>query len=134
MTKWIRKPSQKTEISAIKSWLITWEMRLKAVLNGICPLGVYILFWFSVILDATSTILTMRSIPLYQWIEANPLFYTLDPTQFFVIYILTNASLFILSAYHQNRWRRGASLLYISIFVHGSLGMKNLIQLLRLQM
>lgn len=108
-------------------------MRLKCVINGIFPLGVYILFWFSVILDMSSTILTMMSVPQYQWIETNPLFYTLDPTQFFVIYLSTNVSLFLLILHHHTKWGRGASLLYISIFVHGSLGMKNLIQLLTLQ-
>ena len=134
MTNWIRKRSQKTEISVIKAWLIIWEMRLKGVLKGIFPLGVYILFWSSVILDVSSTILTMRLGPQYQWMEVNPLFYTFGPNQFFMIYILVNVSLFVISAYHQARWGRGASLLYISIFIHGSLGMSNLIQLLRLQM
>ena len=98
------------------------------------PLGIYLLFWLSVILDLSITILIMRSIPQYQWREANPLFYTLNPNQFFVVYILTNVSLFALSAYHHKRWGRGAVLLYISIFIHGLLGMNNLIQLLRLQM
>ena len=129
----IRNRSQKTEISEIRSWLVTWEMRLKGVLKGIYPLGVYVLFWFSVILDLSSTILTMNLGPQYQWIEMNPLFYTFGSLQFGLIYLLTNVSLFVLSAHHQTKWGRGAFLLYISIVVHGSLGMKNLIQLLTLQ-
>jgi hypothetical protein len=112
---------------------MTCAMRLN-VLNGRYPLGIYSFFWLSVILDMSSTILTLRFVPQYQWVEANPLFYTLDPTLFFVIYILTNVSLFLLILHHQAQRGRGASLLYISIFVHGSLGMTNLIQLLRLQM
>lgn len=134
MRKWIQKRSKKTEMSVIRSWLLTYEMRLKDVLSGIFPLGVYILFWFSVILDLSSTMLTMKLIPQTRWIEANPLFYALGPIQFFVISILINAALFLLSKHHQAQWRRGASLLFISILVHGSLGMKNLTQLLRLQM
>jgi hypothetical protein len=110
MTKWIRKRSQTTAITAIKSWLITCQRRLKSVVSGRYPLGVYVLFWLSVILDLSSTSLTMRSVPQHQWIEVNPLFYTLDSTLFFVIYILTNVSLFLLILHHQVQWKRGASL------------------------
>jgi len=129
MTKEIQKGLRTTKSSANKSWVICCETRLKGALNRISPVGFYLLFWFSVVLDASSTILTMRLVPQNLWVEANPLFYTFGPIQFFVIYLGVNISLFLLSAYHQARWGQGASLLLISIVVHGSLGMKNLLQL-----
>jgi len=122
--------SSDNQSSTSKSWVIRGETRLKGALNRIYPVGLYILFWFSIVLDASSTILTMRLRPQYLWVEANPLFYTFGPIQFFVIYLVVNISLFLLSAYHQAQWGRGAFLLLISIVVHGSLGMKNLLQLL----
>jgi len=109
-----------------------WETRLRAVVKGRRLLGIYILFWCSVLLDAGSTLLTMRLVPQYQWVEANSLFYTLGSNQFFITSLMVNVALFAFSAYHQSQWGRGASLLYLSIVVHGALGVKNLVQLLRL--
>jgi len=96
------------------------------------PIGVYILFWFSVILDFGSTLLAMSLGSQYRWIEANPLFYELGPIRFFATYVFVNVFLFLIALHYQTRWKWGAIVLLVSVLVHGSYGINNLIQLLGL--
>ena len=107
-----------------------YRLYLKAIIDRIYPLGIYLLFWFSVILDFGSTVLAMNLGSQYLWIEANPLFYTLGPILFFAAYVFINASLFLMAFQHQTRWKRGAIVLLFSVLAHGLYGINNLIQIL----
>ena len=107
------------------------RLYLKSIFDCIYPFGIYLLFWFNVILDFGSTVLAMNLGFQYRWIEANPLFYSLGPVPFFAAYVFINISLFLLAFHHQTLWKRGAVVLLISVLIHGLYGINNLIQILR---
>lgn len=132
---WIRKKSSHFPVSTFemdRSYTSRSYIHGKSIFNSVYPIGIYIFFLFSVVLDFGSTIFALNLGSQYRWIEANPLFYTLGSVPFFSIYIFINVFLFVLVLHHQTQWRRGAIFLLPSIVVHGSYGLNNMIQLLTL--